>query len=141
MNIILDASVIVKWFLEDERDAYSDRLKEDFTQGKISLYAPVLLAYEMQSILNSALKRNRIKKAEALQDIEDFFDLGIKFTYPELFEAQILKLSIEKKISVYDAAYVILSKDKEIPLYTADKKLIKAVKNKLVLDYMDYELD
>ena len=46
-----DASVAVKWFIEEEDSRSARRLRELFQQGTIDLDAPSLLTYEVASAL------------------------------------------------------------------------------------------
>ncbi|MFQ6124455.1 MAG: hypothetical protein ACE5R6_07615 [Candidatus Heimdallarchaeota archaeon] len=42
-----DASVIVRWFLEEKYSAQARALREDYVNGLIELAIPSLLAYEV----------------------------------------------------------------------------------------------
>ena len=45
-NIVLDASVVVKWFVDEEPDI-SLQLLEDYLNGKVTLYSVQLMPYEV----------------------------------------------------------------------------------------------
>lgn len=49
--LVLDASVIVKWFLNEKRTANDLALKEQYVRGEINIIVPELLFYEVSNAL------------------------------------------------------------------------------------------
>ena len=57
-RIILDTSVVIKWFLRDEDDVdVSDMLFEDFRNKKILVSEPYLIDYELSNVISLAVKK------------------------------------------------------------------------------------
>ena len=48
---IIDASVVIKWFIEEEDSIKAILLKDEHIQGKTILIAPDLLIYEVANVL------------------------------------------------------------------------------------------
>ncbi|MEW6447655.1 MAG: type II toxin-antitoxin system VapC family toxin [Bacillota bacterium] len=78
---VLDASVILKWFINEEDSDQALRLREEFYSGKRDIVVPDLLLYEVVNALkyNPTFKETEIKKA-----VKTLFDLGIKIITPAL---------------------------------------------------------
>lgn len=133
-ELILDASVIAKWFFPEENSEIALKIKDDFISGKVSIIVPHLLYYEVNNILKTAVKKFRIDPEIAYKAYSAFLELNIiSYSTQELMNES-LKIAVHSDISSYDASYVALANYLNIPLYTSDKKLIRNAKNKLVKD-------
>ncbi len=78
-RVVLDASVILKWYLADEE--YGQKalgLLYQYISNELEILAPSLLEYEVVNGLFVAQKRGRIKEEKLLTAIEGFIDLEIK---------------------------------------------------------------
>lgn len=122
-KIVVDASVVVKWFLEEE---YSDKalmLRNDYVRGLFDIVAPALLEYE---VLN-ALKYSGVYSLEELLMIGDAINKYGFITY-ELennYKKLTIKISENSGLTIYDASYVALAKHLNTKLYTADNEIIR----------------
>ncbi|MBI2326905.1 type II toxin-antitoxin system VapC family toxin [Candidatus Curtissbacteria bacterium] len=139
-NVVLDSSVIAKWFLPDETfKSYALKIKEDFVNRKVIVSVPTLIFYEVSNLLKTAIKRLRINKHIAIKAYQGFLDLNfLVHSSVDLFKTSLEK-AIDLDISSYDAAYVALAEYLKSPLYTADDNLIKKSKSKLVKSLKDYD--
>lgn len=138
-NIIIDASIAAKWLLPGEQDtSFADKIKNDLTDKIISVAIPVFFFYEVNNLLKAAALSHRIDPEKAKSAYGEFLELNFNIHSSK----ELLKLTLEKAfeldISSYDASYVALSEYLQIPLYTADSKLIKKSGSKLVLDLKFY---
>jgi predicted nucleic acid-binding protein len=125
--IVLDASVILKWFLiEKDRDIALMILDKHI--NKINQIAiPELLFYEFGNIM--ALKTD-LSENEIIEAITFLFGWDFKvisLNQQEYIEA--IRLSRLYKISVYDASYVVLAKSLNTDFVTADEKLAQKMKD------------
>lgn len=136
--VILDSSVIAKWFFAEEGSDVCLKIKRDFEENKISIVAPLLLYYEVSNILKTSVKRLRIDKNDALKVYKDFTSLNITLYSSEELMHNTLKAAIKYDISSYDASYVALSFEKNIPFFTADKKLVLKVASPLISYIEDF---
>jgi predicted nucleic acid-binding protein len=108
---VLDASVVIKWFSEEEYTDRALKLREDFSKGEIELVVPDLMLYEV----SNALRYN-----------SDFDETN-----------SALNLAYEYKITIYDAYYVALAKEIDFILVTADRKLYLKIKDLKFVKYID----
>ncbi len=119
---VIDASVAVKWFLNEENSDKALGLKDSFLRGQIILIAPDLIILE---ILN-ALRYNKQKEGDLIRANRDLFELNLNLTkVSELFLIKAIENSIKYNITIYDALYVTIASIHGSVLITADKKLYR----------------
>jgi len=131
-SAVLDASVILKWYLLDEM--YGQKaldLLHRFIMKELTILSPSLLEYEVINGLIIAQKRGRIKEEKILMAIEGFFDLQIDLRDLSHFYQRSLKYCRVYNRSLYDASYLAMAETEGIPLITADEVLYNAVKKDL----------
>ena len=126
--IVPDASVVLKWLIHDEDGGVpAARLKDAHAAGQEIVAVPDLLFYEIGNVLTTKTLISAAAIAEAFSLLWAFslerFDPGL-----EEFQGS-LALSRKYKITLYDAAYVELSRRLKCPFVTADKKLYEKVKS------------
>ena len=126
--IVLDASVVLKWIFDDEDGSErAARVKYAHVTGHEIVAVPDLLFYEIGNVLTTQTRLTEAAIAEAFALLWKFslerFDLGL-----EEFESG-LALSRKYKMTLYDAAYVELSRRLKCPFVTADRKLYEKVKS------------
>jgi len=126
--IVLDASVILKWIFDDEAGAEpAASLKDAHVSGHEIVAVPDLLFYEIGNVLATKTRLTEAAIAEAFSLLWEFslerFDLGL-----EEFQGGLV-LSRKYKITLYDAAYVELSRRLKCTFVTADKKLHEKIKS------------
>jgi predicted nucleic acid-binding protein len=129
---IIDASVILKWFIDEEPDATDKarKIRDGYLKGLKQLYVPDFIYVE---IANMLVFYKKISDSQ----IETIWSKLKQFNLPSIpigleFLSKSLKISRKYGISVYDAIYVNLAIEKECQLITADKKLVKAVNEPFV---------
>ena len=118
---LLDTSVAIKWFVTEEDSERALDLQQAHLRDDLQLYAPDVLLMESANALRYAgLTEERI-----LQDLGTFFALGVEiipFSLDALNSA--VTLSLEHDLAVYDAYFLALAQAMEIPLITADRKML-----------------
>jgi len=133
-EVIVDASVVVKWFVEEEysrearlvRDAYANRL--------IDIAAPSLLPYEVLNALKYSGAFGEEELKEVAKTLEDF-QLTLYNLEGKLAEKSV-ELAMRKGITIYDASYVALAQILNTELYTADEKLIRKVRGLNIIKHI-----
>lgn len=137
-TIIIDASIVAKWLLPDEYDPEADIIKDAFADREISVIVPNLIFYEINNLLKSATLNKRIN----VKDATDFYKNFLNFDFTIYWSKELLKDTLQKaldlNISSYDASYVVLAQNLQIPLYTADEKLVRKANNPFVKSLKDY---
>lgn len=131
-RVVLDASVILKWYLTDEEDGQKALgLLYQYVSNELEILAPSLLEYEVVNGLFVAQKRGRIKEEKLLTAIEGFIDLEIKLKNLSHFQSKMMHYCKVYHRSVYDASYLAIADVEGITMITSDEGLYNAIKKDL----------
>ncbi len=138
-NIVLDASVIVKWFIDENDSDKAEIIKEQFINEKINIIIPSLLYYE---VLN-ALKYSKLFRLDELNLVgESIENYGFNaMVIKDEVREKMLEIAINHDISIYDASYIALAEKFNTQLITADEKISKKLPKNLrmhVLNLKNY---
>lgn len=129
----MDASIALAWVLADEEANAALRLRDlAVTNPRMALFTPPNFWFEVANVLwVAAERRNRLSKADAMTALValDEFDIHTWMTDPK----RCLALSFEYDLAVYDAAYLAVALDRNIPLWTLDRGLTKAAREAAVV--------
>ncbi len=120
---VVDASVVIKWFSEEEDSGYALRLLEDCLEGRRRLLAPSLLVYEVANALRFNEKLHEEDLRGALRALGAVPISTASFRFEAL--AGVCRLARERRLTVYDAAYLALAMSEGVPLVTADRLLLQ----------------
>jgi predicted nucleic acid-binding protein len=125
---VLDASVIVKWFLHHQ-EADRDRalaLRDLHISGRTTIYIPRLALLEILNAIRFNPKADEETGEAALEALQDL-NLEIKTG-----DADVLRktnaIAWAYKITIYDALYVAVAEQVGYPLITADEVMVKKLK-------------
>jgi predicted nucleic acid-binding protein len=137
MLLVLDASVIVKWFKEEINSNIALKIRDEFYKGRHEIIVPDLLLYEISNALRYDKKFNQNLIEKALRSL---FEMDIVITIPsEDLISDAVKLALKMNITVYDAIYISLANQVDGIFITADERFFKSIKNlkncKLLRDF------
>lgn len=120
---VIDASVAVKWFLEEADTETSLVLQSDFLEGRLTLRVPSVFPFE---VLNALTFSRRFRQRELLEAARDLDGIDIA-TVPLIgeYSEQTVTLAVREGISIYAASYLALAAALQCPLFTADETLVK----------------
>jgi predicted nucleic acid-binding protein len=122
-TFVLDGSISLAWFFEDEADAYAEAVEDSLAEA--SAIVPSLWSLE---VANGALvgeRRKRTTEAKVTQFLSLLKSLPITTDDETAARAwqETLQLARTHKLSVYDAAYLELAIRRGLPLATLDEDL------------------
>lgn len=126
-KIVIDSSVVIKWFLDEEDSDKAQSIYDDHETGTLNLIAPDLMNIEIGNIIWKHVVHRGMSEEDA-QDVMDRYielELNLVPTTELLYEAY--KIAVTYKRSVYDSTYVALSIQEGCQFVTADEKLYNAV--------------
>jgi len=121
MIIVLDSSVLIKWFKQEEGTEKALQLREAYINEKIEVAIPDLVFYELSNVLRyeESINKQQVQKAvQSLREME--FQVIAPF---EEYTDEMIEESIQKDITVYDSAFYTLSKLLEAEMITSDQEL------------------
>ncbi|MEW6034919.1 MAG: type II toxin-antitoxin system VapC family toxin [Chloroflexota bacterium] len=143
---VVDASVVLKWQLDDEECiSQATALRDDYyARGAVKVIAPQLLVYEVVNGIVTATRKERIAPDKAIHAISNLLDLGIELR--EVEPVGILEVALKYNLAAYDAAYLALAEREKCDLWTGDRAFYQAVKSgtlhvKWIGDYTTKEGD
>jgi predicted nucleic acid-binding protein len=119
---VVDASVILANMLPDETlPTHVDTIINAFNQGETVFYAPQILYFEVTNTLSVAVRRNRLSQFTATKLTQAFIDAQISIEVTDF--PKTLRLALKHNLSIYDAAYLELSRRLRVPLLSLDTQL------------------
>lgn len=127
MELVLDTSVVIKWFLPESLSKKALYYRRQHLDGKIRIISPHLLAFEVTNVLCT---KSGVKEEALLSAIEVFYFTQIyEYPFTKKLATKTAQFSKKYKISVYDAVYVALAQSQNCQFITADEKLYHKVKS------------
>jgi len=126
---ILDASVVLKWFVDEEDSDQALRLREEFNSGEREIVVPDLLLFEVANALryNPSFTAEEIKVA-----VKTLFDIEIGIITPTYsLLAKAIELSESLDVTCYDAAYLALAEELGFEFITADERFCRKVSKEM----------
>lgn len=121
--LVLDASIAVSWFLDDEFDARSRHLLARLRQDEGIV--PQHWHYEIRNALLVAERRGRATMSETEERLDSLNELPIRTDQQADLE-EALRLARAHRLSFYDALYLELAKRSFALLATLDTGLAQA---------------
>jgi predicted nucleic acid-binding protein len=131
MAFVLDCSVTLPWFLEDERTAFTDSLL--FAAKRTEYWVPGLWCLELPNALLVAQRRHRIERSRRIEALEQIRRLQIRVDSEPVDLMAVSSVAERHDLSTYDAAYLELALRRELGLITHDRDLANAASAEGVL--------
>lgn len=124
MSLVVDCSVTLPWFLEDERSKFTDLLLEAIDRAEY--WAPSVWRLEMLNGLMMAERRKRIDRARRIESVDQVARLNVRVDPALPNVIAIARLVERHDLTAYDAAYLELAKRHGFPMATLDRDLVQA---------------
>lgn len=125
-RLLIDTSILIKWFHESgESELLEARaLRDAHVRGELDAHVLDLAVYEVGNVLARALSWPAAEVADQLDDL-------VAITGPPLVMAQhwlreAARLAEVHALSFYDASWASAAAALEIPLVSADRRLLAA---------------
>jgi predicted nucleic acid-binding protein len=115
---VLDASVVVKWFIPEAHSESALKLKE----GDARFHAPAFLTLEIRNVLAKKRRRNELTHEEAEDIWRAFWRTPIRRYVDETLALAAFDLAQYTRSSLEDNLYLALGIERDIPFVTADRK-------------------
>lgn len=125
--MVLDASAAVTWVLRGGKPEDEERIDELVSTGFVLV--PELWHAEMANALRSAIRAGRIDEEFVVGLCEQLDQLDIR---TDVVGTQVQRFVLEARardLTAYDTTYLLLAKDRGLPLATLDRQLVKAAQS------------
>jgi predicted nucleic acid-binding protein len=119
-EIIVDTSVIVKWYIPEQHHEQARALRDAYLDGKFDLVAPALMPFEAVNALKYSGHYEGERLEEASKSLPEY---GIDLV-PFNKTGPIAEIANNLDITIYDAAYIALAQKLDTKAYTADGNLL-----------------
>jgi len=127
VRIVLDVSVAVKWFIDDEEYIpESLAIYQALRFRTMDVCAPHTTFAEFGHALRGAFLTKRVPHARLLRACHIFERTPIEFVAVRGFTADAMNLAVKHDGSYYDALYVALAIQDDIKVVTADEPMMNA---------------
>ena len=127
-RFVLDNSVVMAWYFEDEANTYSAAILESMALSEALV--PTIWPLEVANVLLVGERKGRTTEARTHRFIAllDALPIRVDAATAQHALSRILTLAREQQLSAYDAAYLELAMREGVPLATQDKALRRAAK-------------
>lgn len=123
MRLVVDASVAVKWLVDEDGSGAADGILEVATE----LHAPRLLASEVSNALWRKVRLREIEPGDAGVFAASVAQMPIAWTEDEWICGGAVRLAVGLERPVYDCMYLALAHRVDARLVTADVRFANAL--------------
>lgn len=125
-TIVLDTSVLIKWFRQREVLAENAlAFRTTYLDGTVHIAVPALVAYELTNVLRYKQELSTVQVENAVQSL---FDMEFTWHSPASSTVQrAARIARMTDTTVYDATFVALAEVLPAPFVTADETLVRRV--------------
>jgi len=134
-DLVIDASVAIKWVIEEEGT------KEALALRGRALAAPDLLIAECANILWRKTRRNELSESEALFAAGLLARADIELVAMRPYLEAATRIAIALDHAAYDCIYIALAEAEGVRFVTADTSLVRKVGSQASRHYADRVLD
>ena len=128
-EIVVDTSVVVKWYIPERHHKQARLLRDAYLDGTFDLVAPALMPFEAINALKYSGHYDGDRLEEASKSLPKY---GIDLV-PFNKTGPVAEIATNLDIPIYDAAYIALAQKLDTKAYTADRNLL----NDLEGDYSE----
>lgn len=131
--ICVDASIAVKWILEEDLTAQADALYLAAQRAGSPIVAPALLLFEVTNVVRQQVRGERaMPLVAASRALADFLSFDIEIHAPSGLHQLALTIADANGLpAAYDAHYLALSELLGCEFWTADRRLLQRVQGAL----------
>ena len=129
MDIVIDASVAIKWFKDEDEEYVGPALaiQEKKRCGDTEIIIPDLLFLE---VLNAFLTKPGFTREDIKAVKESLIKMNMKIIYPgsKLLE-ETIDIAVKNSLTFYDSLYIATADYNDAILYTEDKEILSCSKD------------
>lgn len=129
-SIVIDSSVALKWFLDDEAGISAARgILSECLSETMNILVPSHFHSEVGNGLIMALRRKRVEEIRFKEAWKDFIMIPfscVPWSHPLC--NMTIDFALQTGLTFYDAAYIALAKVEEVSIFTGDRDISEAAK-------------
>ena len=120
MRLVVDASVAIKWVVEEEDSALADNLLHE----RHEMLAPSFMALEAGNTMLQKMRRGAFNRSEALRRFQQIFDSPVQWVDTAALTPEAIRLALELNHPAYDCIYLALAREADATVVTADSRFV-----------------
>jgi predicted nucleic acid-binding protein len=136
VNLVVDASVLIKFYVPEILSDRAEQLLSQVEQDHTMLLVPDLIYSEVGNILWKKHRLRELTRSEIVEITDAIVSLPITVESTKLLLRLAVDISMTYGITVYDAIYVSTAMVHETKIVTADRKLVEAMTKTDLKDYV-----
>ena len=130
MTVVVDASLALKWVLDEEYTAEALTLRDRWQREAELILAPPIFRSEVTNVLYRRARRGELTYPEAQELLEALLPAVSTSELPGL-HGRALEVAGELSLSsTYDALYMALAEAEGCEFWTADLKFVRSVRHR-----------
>jgi predicted nucleic acid-binding protein len=130
IEAVIDASVVLRWVFEDEKDrAGALGVERALRGGTLRAVEPPLFLLEVASAMERGIRERRIDRARSEDILGALTAVAFEEVDPHEFAGAAFRLALSTGIRVPDAAYIELARARRATLITADARQLRAAEH------------
>ena len=127
MTVVVDASLALKWVVEEEDTEQATALRAEWYEEGELLVAPPIFRPEVTNALHQKVRRGEVGRPEAVEGLQQLVS-AVAIGEPPGLYGRALDLAAAFRLgAVYDSLYVALAELEGCEMWTADRRLVNAV--------------
>jgi predicted nucleic acid-binding protein len=138
LNLVIDASVLIKFYVPEILSDKAEALLNRVAQGDVMLLAPDLIYPEVGNILWKKQRMKELTRPEVEEITDAIVSLPLKIEASKLLLPLAIDIGIAYRITVYDALYISMARVYETKMITADRKLADAMAKTDLKEYVSW---
>lgn len=128
MTVVVDASLAIKWVVEEEQSEAAVSLRSLWHRSAELLVAPAIFGPEVTNVLHQRVRRGELGPTDA-SDALSYLLSSVAMREPVGLYSRALNLARDFALgSTYDALYLALAEAEGCEMWTADQRLVRAVR-------------
>ncbi|MBN2073879.1 MAG: type II toxin-antitoxin system VapC family toxin [Actinobacteria bacterium] len=137
MDIVIDASIAVKWFSGKNEDYVEEALEiqDKRISGILNIIVPDLFFLE---VLNAFLTKSGFEPEDIfiIRDVLDKLDLKVVYPDNDTLK-ETIKIACDENLTIYDSLYMAVAKSSSAVLYTEDSKILSCRASYTFIRHLD----
>jgi len=119
-GIVVDTSVVVKWYIPERHHEHARALRDAYLDGNFELVAPALMPFEAATALDYSGHYDGERLEEASRSLPEYGIDLVAFNDA----GPVAEIANDLDITISDAAYIALAGTLDTKVYTADGTLL-----------------
>lgn len=133
-SVVVDTSLVLKWIFNEPDSNKALALLARWTKERVVIRVPPLLIYEATNALHQKVRSDKFTLDAAKEGLTDLTLKGLVFDFSSALALSLRAMEFAQHFNIpatYDTHYLALAELKDCPLWTADTRMWRAVKDQL----------